>query len=205
MKDTTRTKKATKKVTAKKPAARSPNSPPREGDVFAIQLDQGGFAFAHVLKIHRDPPHYGPFIRVFQTVKSDPAWDDAIAHSGERFRIFFPVSYAQRAKLATRVASIGVPEIDRIWPVFKSYNDKHGSDERTWFKDDWASKPPYTGKPRDFETVLADIKANKLGHKLPRALLDAPMAQVVNLTALCHRIATNWTHRTEVRPQDLEE
>lgn len=188
---------------AKRSKPRSPNSPPREGDVYAIQLDQGGFAYAHVLKIDRDPPHHGPFIRVFQTVTPDLAWDEAIAQSGERFRTFFPVSYAQRAKLATRVASIDVPAVDQSWPVFKSYLDKPKSDERIWFRDDWSKRQRSTGKPQDIEAILAHIKESKLGDTLPQDLLDAPFRQVVNLTALCQKIATNWTHRTDVRERDL--
>lgn len=189
---------------AKRSKPRSPNSPPREGDVYAIQLDQGGFAYAHVLKIDRDPPHHGPFIRVFQTLTPALAWDEAIARSGERFRTFFPVSYAQRAKLATRVASIEVPAVDQRWPVFKSYLDKPKSDERIWFRDDWSKRQPSTDKPQDIEAILADIKESKLGDTLPQELLDAPFKRVVNLTALCRMIATNWTHRTEVRDRDLQ-
>jgi hypothetical protein len=192
-------------IPAKRSTPRSPNSPPREGDVYAIQLDQGGFAYAHILKIDRDPPRHGPFIRVFQTVTPDLAWDDTIAQSGERFRAFFPVSYAQRAKLATRVASIEVPAVDQRWPVFKSYFQKSRSDERIWFRDDWSNKQPSAGVPRDMEAILADIKESKLGDKLPPDLLDAPFARVVNLTALCRMIATNWTHRKEVRERDLGE
>ena len=192
-----------RRTPAKRSTPRSPNSPPREGDVYAIQLDQGGFAYAHVLKIDRDPPRHGPFIRVFQTVTPDLAWDDTIARSGERFRTFFPVSYAQRAKRATRVASIEVPTVDQSWPVFKSYLDKPNSNERIWFRDDWANRPAPTDKPRDMDAILADVKESKLGDTLPRDLLDAPFAQVVNLTALCRMVATNWTHRTEVRERDL--
>lgn len=193
----------TRGTPAKRSKPRSPNSPPREGDVYAIQLDQGGFAYAHVLKIARDPPHHGPFIRVFQTVTPELAWDEAIAQSGERFRTFFPVSYAQRAKLATRVASIEVPAVDQRWPVFKGHCQKPKSEERVWFKDDWSNRPPPTDKPRDMDAILVDIKENKLGDTLPRDLLDAPFARVVNLTALCRMVATNWTHRTEVRERDL--
>lgn len=188
---------------AKRSKPRSPNSPPREGDVYAIQLDQGGFAYAHILKIDRDPPHHGPFIRVFQTVTPDLAWDDTIAQSGERFRTFFPVSYAQRAKLVTRVASIEVPAVDQSWPVFKSYLDKPKSDERVWFRDDWSKRQRSTDKPQDIEAILAHIKEGKLGDTLPADLLDAPFKQVVNLTALCRMVATNWTHRTDVRERDL--
>lgn len=192
-----------RRTPAKRSKPRSPNSPPREGDVYAIQLDQGGFAYAHVLKIDRDPPHHGPFIRVFQTVTPDLAWNEAIAQSGERFRTFFPVSYAQRAKLATRVASIEVPAVDQHWPVFKSYLDKPKSDERIWFRDDWSKRQRSTGEPQDIEAILAHIKESKLGATIPRELLDAPFRQVVNLTALCRMIATNWTHRTDVRERDL--
>lgn len=188
---------------AKRSKPRSPNSPPREGDVYAIRLDQGGFAYAHILKIDRDPPRHGPFIRVFQTVTPDLAWDATIARSGERFRTFFPVSHAQRAKLATRVASVEVPAVDQRWPVFKSHLQKPKSDERIWFRDDWSKRQPSTGKPRDTDATLADIKESKLGDTLPEDLLDAPFARVVNLTALCRMIATNWTHRTEVRERDL--
>ncbi len=193
----------TRGTPAKRSKPRSPNSPPREGDVYAIRLDQGGFAYAHVLKIDRDPPRHGPFIRVFQTVTPDLNWDDTIAQSGERFRTFFPVSYAQRAKLATRVASIEVPAVDQRWPVFKSYLDKPKSDERIWFRDDWSKRQRSTGRPRDMDADLADIKESKLGDTLPHDLLDAPFAQVVNLTALCRMVATDWTHRTEVRERDL--
>lgn len=170
---------------AKRSKPRSPNSPPREGDVYAVRLEHGGWVFAHVLLIHRTPPKYGRFIRVFQSIVDAPTWDESIAASGERFRTFFPMSSAQRDGCAMRVASVDVPEADRRWPVFKNYIDKPRSEERIWFR-----------------TRVEPAHNENLGDTVPDDLLDAPLLQVVNLIALSNLVETDWTHRTEVRDRD---
>ena len=153
--------------------------------MYAVRLEHDVWAFAHVLMIHRDTPKHGPFIRVFQTVKPEPTWDESIAASGERFRTFFPVAHALRDGCAVRVASMEVPEIDRQWPVFKTYYDKPKSEDRTWFR-----------------TRIDGPLNEKLGDTVPDDVLDAPFARVVNLIALSRLVRTNWTHRTEVRDRD---
>lgn len=163
----------------------------KPGDVYAIRLnpdsEPADFVFVHLLKIHTDPPRFGPFIRVFKQRSNQPTIDLAKIDSREQFRTFFPLGYAERAGLADYVGSLDVPPVDQVWPAFKNFNYNPDTGVRTWFV-------------RERGGVN---NSTKFGPHLPAELHDAPWPGVINHTLLVKYVLTGWTHHTDLRPQDL--
>ena len=152
------------------------------GDIVEIAVP-GGFAYAQYVNRHRQPPHFGPFIRVFRgTFVSRPRDFVALVNTKEQFSAFYPLGVAVSQGFVQIVAHEDVPEDFREFPVFKGCNQDFHTGKKTWF----LSRLSPQG-----------IKYERLGD-LPTKYRDYPLKTLISHKGLVDRIVTGWTPADEV-------
>src|SRR6476660_4180124 len=105
------------------------------GDVIEIPVPGDRFAYAQFTHNYRDPPVWGPLIRVLPGVFDSPLEDlQEHVQQVERFYVFFPVGSAVRQGLVRILANAQIPTRCRKFPLFKVCNRNLGTGRPTrWF------------------------------------------------------------------------
>ena len=151
------------------------------GDVIELAIAGKGLAYVQYVNNHREPPVYGPLVRVLPGVhKERPESFTALAAGPESYFVFVPIGVACQRGFVTIVGHEAIPPHARDWPLFKACNENVETGKKTWF--------------------LWDGRRSRLVGNLPKELYDCSMKEVTNLTALEDRIATGWMPRDEVAP-----
>jgi hypothetical protein len=151
------------------------------GDVLEVTLPGKGLAYVQYANNHRDPPVYGPLIRVLPGIfRTRPKSLAEMAAGRESWFTFFPAGPAVSRGYLSIVGNEPIPEHARDWPLFKAYNANFYTGERVWY--------------------LCDVKSGtsrKVG-ALNEKYYDCPMREVIDLKILEDRILNGWTPRDEV-------
>lgn len=149
---------------------------PKIGDIIEIPLD-GGCGYAQFVLNHKDPPVYGPLIRVFEGKhKKRPA---RIVDLPEQFLAFFPLGAAVSRGIVKIIDSAPVPERLKQIPLFKLYGGiNHETRKATsWFL--WDGKQTWR-----IDTLTAEQR-------------KLPVKEVINDTLLIERIENGWRPETD--------
>lgn len=160
---------------------KSTSRKPRIGDIIEVALPNKKRAYIQYVNYHRDPPVYGPLIRVLPGLFDDRPNDMAVlARQPEKYVAFFPVGAAVARGYLEIVGTAPVPaHLSNKWPLFKAFNESVTTGIRTWW--------------------LWDGKKSERITKLSPEHADLPMKEVINLAVLEDRLMSNWTPRDEAR------
>jgi hypothetical protein len=154
---------------------------PRLGDVIELAIAGKGLAYVQYVNNHREPPVFGPLVRVLPGVyKQRPASLADLTAGPESYFVFIPIGVAAQRGYVRIVGHEAIPAHARDWPLFKAYNENIETGKKTWF--------------------LWDGKKSRLVGDLPKDFCDCSMKEVASLKALEDRIATGWMPRDEVAP-----
>lgn len=150
------------------------------GDVLEIPLSDGQFAYAQYVFYHREPPVYGPLVRVLEgKYRQRPAEFKSLIEGPDQFVAFCPLQVPFRMGLWRIVAHEPVPERFGKLPLFKAHNRNYETGYTMWFL--WDGR-----------------RSVKVGESLPEAHWDLPVKQIVDYSLLVERIERGWRHCDEV-------
>lgn len=94
---------------------------PKIGDIVEIPVE-GGFAYAQYVNYYREPPRYGPLLRIFTKIHRSRPRKIEGSLIGDHYFGFFPIAPAVRCELVSIVGTQSIPSSDRPRPTFRTYN-----------------------------------------------------------------------------------
>lgn len=147
------------------------------GDIIEIPTSKG-FAYAQYINKREK---WGAFIRVIQgTFKSRPSDFENLSKLRNQFVTFFPLNAAIRRKIFFIIGHADVLEEYKKFPIFRA-----------------AGMVTREGKVMDWWII--DGENMWRVDKLTDEQCKLPLNEIINDTALIHRIETGWTPENDCR------
>ena len=152
---------------------------PRIGDIIEVCVPQKGFAYAHYINHHREPPGFGALLRILPGIyEARPTKVEDLAAEKELYFVFFPLGAACNRGFVKIVGHVPITAEQQKWPLFRACNENYHTGVKTWFL--WDGRNSWK---------IGDLKPEHY---------DLSLEQTINLTELENRLESGWMPRDEV-------